>query len=97
MMQFAARTRLSPPAEDQERYLWTDAFAVCNFLELFDQTGQQKYCRHATELIDAVHRALGRFRADDVRAGWISGIDEQSGDSHPTSGGLRIGKPHKES
>jgi hypothetical protein len=96
MMQFAVRTRLFPPAEDQERYLWTDAFAVCNFLELFDRTGEQKYRRHATELIDAVHRILGRFRADDVRAGWISGLDEQSGGSHPTSGGLRIGKRHKE-
>jgi hypothetical protein len=96
MMQFAARTGLSPPAEVQTRYLWTDAFAVCNFLELFDRTGEQKYRRHATELIDAVHRVLGRFRADDVRAGWISGLDEQSGGSHPTMGGLRIGKPRKE-
>ncbi|HEY7245131.1 MAG TPA: hypothetical protein VH678_14770 [Xanthobacteraceae bacterium] len=96
MMQFAARTGLSPPAEEQARYLWTDAFAVCNFLELFDRTGEQKYRHNATELIDAVHRILGRFRADDVRAGWISGLDEQSGGSHPTSGGLRIGKPHKE-
>jgi hypothetical protein len=42
------------------------------------------------------HGKLGRFRADDVRAGWISGLDEQSGGSHPTSGGLRIGKPRKE-
>ena len=96
MMQFAERTGLSPPDEDQERYLWTDAFAVCNFFELFDRTGEQKYRRHATELIDAVHRILGRFRADDVRAGWISGLNEQSGGSHPTLGGLRIGKPRKE-
>jgi hypothetical protein len=58
--------------------------------------GEQKYRRHAEELINAVHRILGRFRADDVRTGWISGFDEQSGSSHPTSGGLRIGKPRKE-
>jgi len=96
MLQFAVRTGLSPTAEDQERYLWTDAFAVCNFLELFNRTGEQKYRRYATELINAVHRILGRFRADDMRVGWISGLDEQSGGFHPTSGGLRIGKRRKE-
>jgi hypothetical protein len=34
MSEFATRTGLAPPAQDQQRYLWTDAFAVCNFLEL---------------------------------------------------------------
>ena len=96
MMQFAARTGLSAPGEDQERYLWTDAFAVCNFLQLFERTGDQKYYRYAMKLIDGVHRILGRFRADDVRAGWISGFDEESARRHPTAGGLRIGKPRKE-
>ncbi len=96
MAQFVARTGLSPAAQDQQRYLWTDAFAVCNFLELFERTGDQKYRRFATELIDQVHRGLGRFRADDVRTGWISGCDEESGRLHPTAGGLRIGKPRKE-
>jgi hypothetical protein len=96
MMQFAARTGLSPPAEDQERYLWTDAFAVCNFLQLFERTGDQKYYRCAMNLIDGVHRILGRFHADDVRAGWISGFNEERAQRHPTAGGLRIGKPRKE-
>jgi hypothetical protein len=38
MTEFARLTGLS---EEQRpnRYLWTDAFAVCNFLELYRQTG----------------------------------------------------------
>ena len=36
---------------------------------------------------------LGRHRADDSRAGWISGLGEHEGEAHPTRGGLRIGKP----
>ena len=53
-------------------------------------------CRNtarATELIDQVHRVLGRYRDDDKRGGWISGLDERTGGRHPTAGGLRIGKP----
>ena len=48
------------------------------------------------DLIDQVHQVLGRYRADDVRQGWISGLDEETGQRHPTRGGLRIGKPLKE-
>jgi hypothetical protein len=96
MAEFATRTGLCPPARDDERYLWTDAFAVCNFLELFRQTHDDKYRRCATELIDNVHQVLGRYRDDDVRSGWISGLDEETGLRHPTAGGLRIGKPLKE-
>jgi hypothetical protein len=47
-------------------------------------------------LINQVHQVLGRYRPDDVRQGWISGLDEQLGQRHPTKGGLRIGKPRKE-
>ena len=39
---------------------------------------------------------LGRYREDDARHGWISGLDEENGPLHPTIGGLRIGKPLKE-
>ena len=39
-----------------------------------------------------VHNILGRHREDDLRKGWISGLNEQEGSSHPTRGGLRIGK-----
>ena len=96
MSEFTTKTGLSPTKEEQRRYLWTDAFAVCNFLELFERTGDEQYRRRATELIDQVHRVLGRYRDDDSRSGWISGLDEQAGRRHPTAGGLRIGKPLKE-
>jgi hypothetical protein len=96
MSAFASRTGLYPASENQQRYLWTDAFAVCNFLELFDRTGDELYWRCATDLIDQVHQVLGRYRGDHVRQGWISGLDEQAGQHHPTKGGLRIGKPLKE-
>jgi hypothetical protein len=93
---FARRTGLSPAADNPQRYLWTDAFAVCSLLELLEKTGDQGYRRYATELIDQVHRVLGRFRSDDGRAGWISGFNDDTGRSHPTAGGLRIGKRLKE-
>jgi hypothetical protein len=96
MSAFASRTGLYPGSENRQRYLWTDAFAVCNFLELFKRTGDELYRRCATDLIDQVHQVLGRYRPDDVRQGWISGLNEQSGQRHPTRGGLRIGKPLKE-
>jgi hypothetical protein len=95
MSDFATRTGVTSPAP-QRRYLWTDAFAVCNFIELFRRTDDQKYLQCATELIDKVHHLLGRYRDDDVRSGWISGLDEEAGRRHPTAGGLRIGKPLKE-
>ena len=45
------RTGLSQGGRDKRRYLWTDAFAVCNFLELFRRTSDQQYLRCAEELI----------------------------------------------
>ncbi|HEY6033507.1 MAG TPA: hypothetical protein VIV58_04585 [Kofleriaceae bacterium] len=88
MARFAERTGLTG-TRPQRRYLWTDAFAVCNFLGL----GQDD---RATALVAAVHRELGRHRADDTRRGWISGLPEADGAAHPTFGGLRIGKPLQE-
>jgi hypothetical protein len=96
MAAFARRTGLSPAKHKPQRYLWTDAFAVCNFLELSERTGGQEYRRYATGLIDQVHQVLGRFRSDESRAGWISGLNDERGGYHPTAGGLRIGKPLKE-
>jgi hypothetical protein len=96
MSAFASPTGLYPASENQQRYLWTDAFAVCNFLELFERTSDELYRRCATDLIDQVHQVLGRYRADDVRRGWISGLDEETGQRHPTRRGLRIGKTLKE-
>jgi hypothetical protein len=93
MSEFAQRSGLSPVAQSPRRYLWTDAFAVCNFLELYQRTGDKEYRRYASDLIDQVHRVLGRHRSDDVRKGWISGLDDEAGYRQPTLGGLRIGKP----
>jgi|WetSurMetagenome_2_1015567.scaffolds.fasta_scaffold10583_2 hypothetical protein len=92
MMDYAGRTGLSSAGEVPRRYLWTDAFAVCNFLELYHQTGDRQYEQLALHLVEQVHRVLGRHREDDPRTGWISGLGEQDGETHPTVGGLRIGK-----
>jgi hypothetical protein len=92
MSDFAARTGVSG-GEPPRRYLWTDAFAVCNFLALFERGDDPKGRERALALIDQVHRVLGRFRDDESRRGWISGLDEAAGERHPTAGGLRIGKP----
>ena len=64
------RTGLCPRAQEQRRYLWTDAFAVCNFLELFQRTSDQQYRRCAEKLIYQVHRVLG---SRSVRAPGNSG------------------------
>ena len=91
MNAFAERTGLSS-TQPQRRYLWTDAFAVCNFLGLARITGEQVYLEHALQLVEQVHHTLGRHRDDDPRTGWISGLAEDEGERHPTLGGLRIGK-----
>lgn len=78
------------------RYLWTDSFAVCNFLGLFRQTGEDRYLSLARELVSQVHHVLGQHRDDDYRSGWISGLSREAGEEHPTRGGLRIGKKLKE-
>ena len=96
MMEFASLTGLSPALEVPRRYLWTDAFAVCNFLELYRQTGDEEYRHLSLRLVDQVHNTLGRHRGDDRRTGWISGLSEEEGERHPTLGGLRIGKGMKE-
>lgn len=91
MAHFAERTGLSSERPGQ-RYLWTDAFAVCNLVGLSHAFGAQEYTRLAQRLVDSVHFTLGRHRLDDVRKGWLSGLSESEGKLHPTRGGLRIGK-----
>ncbi len=63
MLEFADRTGLTSNRQDG-RYLWTDAFAVENFLAL----GRTDL---ALALVDRVHHVLGRHREDDARTGWI--------------------------
>jgi hypothetical protein len=84
MMRFAERTGLTG-GRTPSRYLWTDAFAVCNFLGL----GEREL---ALQLVDQVHRTLGRRAAGDPGGGWLSGLEGPQAEAHPTIGGLRIGK-----
>ncbi len=92
MMLFAADTGLIDEDKEPDRYLWTDAYAACNFLGLYRHLKEEKYRDLALDLIDQVHHVLGRHREDDPRKGWISGLSEEEGGKHPTRGGLRIGK-----
>jgi hypothetical protein len=92
MTDFSKRTCIAGAGCYPMRYLWTDAFALCNFLELFRQTGKQSFKEEALLLVDQVHHVLGQHRSDDTRSGWISGLGTEEGESHPTKGGLRIGK-----
>ncbi len=88
MAEFARLTGLSAAAGFPRRYLWTDAFAVCNFLELYRRTSDEKYKDLALRLVGQVHNLLGRHREDDPRNSWISGLGEEEGQKHPTAGGL---------
>jgi len=92
MSDFAASTGLFDDSCVSRRYLWTDAFAVCNYLQLYCQIGEKKFLDLALRLIDQVHQSLGKHRKDSVRSGWISGLNEEQAKQHPTQGGLRIGK-----
>jgi hypothetical protein len=92
MARFAQRTGMISDRAPR-RYLWTDAFDVCSLLALARATGDSSHAELALCLVEQVHRTLGRHRPDDPRRGWISGLSEQEGESHPTRGGLRIGKP----
>lgn len=61
MADFADSTGLSGKTMPR-RYLWTDAFAVCDFLGLHRQTGEARYLELAVALVDQVHHILGRHR-----------------------------------
>ncbi|MHC1628115.1 MAG: hypothetical protein ACXQTI_04705 [Candidatus Nezhaarchaeales archaeon] len=78
--------------ERQERYLWTDAFAIFNFIGLYVLTREEDFRKLALLLVDRVHHVLGKHRGDDGRSGWISGLSDDEAEDHPTIGGLRIGK-----
>jgi hypothetical protein len=92
LQRFAERTGLISHRTAQ-RYLWTDAVAVCTWLGLARATRESRYVDLALRLIDAVHVVLGKHRPDDARRGWLSGLGDAQARQHPTLGGLRIGKP----
>ncbi|CAF0880954.1 unnamed protein product [Rotaria sordida] len=74
-----------PYADNKSRYLWTDAYGVCNFLTLYRETNDIKYLEQADALINNVHDTLGYERNVKKRLG-------NATDEYPTRGGLRIGK-----
>jgi len=92
MVNFADSTGLTDTSRIPRRYLWTDAFAVCNYLELYRQTNDQSFLKLTLKLVDQVHQILGQHRQDSVHSGWLSGLDKDLAQQHPTQGGLRIGK-----
>ena len=67
------------------RYLWTDAFAVLNFITMFRQTSNYHYLELAKQLIQTVHDILGCTRDGSTRL-------PNATDKWPLQGGLRIGK-----
>ena len=89
MKDFGANTGLNAEFSPPVRYLWTDAFAVCNYIGLYNLTDDSEYLELGLKLIDQVHHVLGKNRGNDR---WISGLDNKTGEIHPTLGGLRIGK-----
>ena len=92
MSDFADSTGLTNDSHGPRRYLWTDAFAVCNYLELYRQTGDEQDMQLALKLVDQVHLTLGKHHKDSKHSGWLSGLDEEQARLHPTIAGLRIGK-----
>lgn len=89
MKEFSFNTGLDPEFSAPTRYLWTDAFAVCNYIGLYKKTNEEQYLNLALRLVNQVHQVLGKHRN---KRSWISGLDEKTGEKHPTIGGLRIGK-----
>ncbi|MCA9023083.1 MAG: hypothetical protein KDA74_23200, partial [Planctomycetaceae bacterium] len=69
MNDFAVATGITG-ANLPRRYLWTDAFAVCNYFGLYHQTGAGHYLQLAETLIQQVHHVLGRHRPDHPHQGW---------------------------
>lgn len=61
MLAFADRSGLTGQGPER-RYLWTDAFAVCNLLGLARLTGEERYTGLALQLVERVHPTLGGLR-----------------------------------
>ena len=76
MDEFASSTGLDNASREPRRYLWTDAFAVCNYLELYRQTAEQHYMQLALKLVDQVHTTLGKHRMDSNSSGTVPGAGE---------------------
>jgi hypothetical protein len=84
LMNALARRQRERPRD--AHYLWTDAFAVCNYVSLSRALGDESWLGRAVDQVERVHATLGKHRDDDARTGWLDAPD------HPTRRGLRIGK-----
>lgn len=86
-----ASTWTPPPMAEghRARYLWTDGFAVVNFLTLYKTQSDARYLSFARRLIETAHDILGRMRDGSAR---LPGAT----DDQPLLGGLRIGKEDDE-
>lgn len=58
-----------PYQDNKSRYLWTDAFGVCNYITLFYETGDTSFLERADILITDVHDTLGKDRSGKYRLG----------------------------
>ena len=58
-----------PYQDNKSRYLWTDAFGVCNYITLYYETGENRYLDQADALIENVHDILGKDRSLQKRLG----------------------------
>jgi len=92
---FAERTGLAG-ASAARRYLWTDAFAVCNYLSLHQTRGDDAFLERAAQLVNQVHEVLGAYAENDARSGWLGGMNDVEHARAPTRAGLRIGKQSPE-
>ena len=89
---FAERTGTTSD-RPQQRYLWTDSFAVCNLLGLARVTGDEQYKQARSEVgraacIRSWGATVAMVRVPGGSAAW----SDREGENHPTHGGLRIGK-----
>ena len=61
MLDFASQTGLMSNDAHPRRYLWTDAFAVCNYIVLFRRTRNETWNRKINIVMLATSLAPNRF------------------------------------
>ena len=92
MLRFAQKTGLAPGSGSPVRYLWTDAYAVCNFLELHRRTNDGNYLKSATDLVGQVHETLAGTVKMTAGKGGSAGCRKRKAVFTLQQAGLRIGK-----
>ena len=93
-----------PKREAAERYLWTDAFGVLNYLSLHHRMSSQggerdmTYLTRAEQLVEAVESTLGTMRSDGKAERKMAPCDDTQSRPFRQFKGLRIGKvsPHED-